>query len=262
MAIGFLLTMMVIFLMGSEKKFFESHYSIVCFFDNISGLREGATVQLAGINVGSVKKILFETDLERKKVKLVLSISERFQDRIRQDSIASIETQGLLGDKMVFISVGSPEKDILKDGAKITSRPPSDFSKLIEKGDTLLGNVNDVAKDIKDIVGEIRKGKGVIHSLVYDTKGAELLTDFQNLARNLNRVGSNLAQVTDKINRGRGTIGALVNDASLFNDMKTLLGKANRNKLIRAVIREVLKTKDERLLKKPTKQTLNKRKQS
>lgn len=252
-AIGLLLAMMVIFLLGSEKKLFETHYTLICLFDDISGLREGATVQLAGIHVGTVRQILFEEKIEKKKVKLVLKISKRFQDRIRADSRATIVTQGLLGDKMVFISVGSATADILKDGSLLSSESPSGFAEVLQKGDVLLKNVNDVALKVKDILHEVEKGKGVIHGLVYNPEGEELVKDLKMIAENLQEASRNMANVSGKINRGEGTLGALVNDASLFNDMKTLLGKANRNKLIQTIIRYTLKTKDENLLKNESK---------
>lgn len=252
-AIGLLLAMMVIFLLGSEKKLFETHYTLVCLFDDISGLREGATVQLAGIHVGTVRQILFEEKIEKKKVKLVLKISKRFQDRIRADSRATIVTQGLLGDKMVFVSVGSAEAEILKDGSILPSESPSGFAEVLQKGDVLLKNVNDVALQVKDILDEVKTGEGLIHGVIYNPHGEELVNDLKLIAENLSEASRHIAGVTRKIDSGQGTIGALVNDATLFNDLKTLLGKANRNKLIRAVIRYTLKTKDENLLENKSK---------
>ncbi len=236
-AVGLILLMVVIFMLGSEKKIFESQYKLVCHFDDISGLRVGAPVQLAGINVGTVSDISFDDKIEKKKVKLVLRLTESYQPRIRQDSAATIVTQGLLGDKMVFITVGNLDKSILKDGAELPTSSTSGFYKVLENSDTLIQRVNEVAKTLDKLLAEVKQGKGVLHALIYDPEGEQIVKNFQ-------ATSANLAQVTDKINQGSGTLGALVNDASLFNDMKTLLGKANRNKLVRAVIRYTLKTKD------------------
>lgn len=249
-AAGLVLLMMIIFLLGSEKRLFDTQYTLISHFADISGLRIGAPVQLAGINAGTVNKILFDEALEKKKVKLILRISKRFQDRIREDSVATIVTQGLLGDRMVFISVGSADKKILEDGDDLSARAPAGFTQLLDKGDELLGNVNEASKHINDILKEIRKGKGVAHGLIYDEGGKEMVKDFGKVAKGLSATSSNMASITGKIRRGEGTLGALVNDASLFNDLKTLLGKANRNKLIRAVVRETLRTKEQKGLKK------------
>lgn len=249
-AIGLLLLMTIVFMLGSEKNIFEKQYTLICRFNDISGLRVGAPVQLAGIHVGTVNQILFD-EKERKKVKLILRITKGYQERIRKDSTAAIVTQGLLGDKMVFVTVGSPEQDPLQEGDELPTRSPSGFYQILEKGDELIDNANKVAKKIDAILQEVQKGKGLIHGLVYDPEGGELVHDLAAVGENLNSASLQAAQITRKINQGEGTFGALINDASLFNDMKTLLGKANRNKLIRAVIRETLRTKEEKTLKNP-----------
>lgn len=242
-AVGLILLMVVIFMLGSEKKFFESQYDLIVRFDDISGLRLGAPVQLAGINVGTVSQILFDEKIDKKKVKLVLRLSESYQDRIREDSMATIVTQGLLGDKMIFVTVGSPDKKILKNGSTLPTSPTSGFYQVLENSDRLIRRVDEIAKTMNDLTKEIKQGKGVLHALIYDPQGEQIV-------KNLSEASAHLAEVSDKINQGEGTLGALINDPSLFNDMQTLLGKANRNKLVRAVIRHTLKTKDEAALQK------------
>ena len=246
--VGLLLLMTVIFLLGSEKRLFERQYSLVSHFEDISGLRLGAPVQLAGINVGTVENILFDDQIAKKNVKVKMKISTRFKDRIREDSVASIVTQGLLGDRMVSVTVGSPEKQVLKSGDELMAVSPTGFAEIMTKGDELVTQVNKVAKNVNALLEEVRGGKGALHELIYNPKGGEMVEDAAVVASNLKEVTHNASQVSGKINRGEGTIGALVNDASLFNDMKTLLGKANRNKLIKAVIRETLRTRDEALI--------------
>lgn len=247
--IGLALLMLVIFMLGSEKRLFETHYQLICRFTNISGLRAGAPVQLAGIKVGTVNRILFDDSLEEKKVIIELSISTRYKERIRADSEASIVTQGLLGDKMVFVSVGSPNEPVLKSGEELKSQAPTGFSQLLEKGEGLVDGFAEISAHIEDILGEVRSGKGVLHSIIYDDS-ERLIQDIQELSANINQMSAHFEQVAQKINQGDGTLGALINDATLFNDMKTLLGKANRNKLIRAVVRETLRTKEDGLLQK------------
>lgn len=247
-AVGLMLLMTVIFLLGSEKRLFERQYTLVSHFEDISGLRLGAPVQLAGINVGTVENILFDDQIARKNVKVIMKISNRFRERIKEDSVATIVTQGLLGDRMVSVTVGSPEKKSLEGGDELIAVSPTGFTELMTKGDALVDNVNKVAKNVNALLEEVRSGKGALHELIYNPKGGEMVDAAAEVASNLKGVSRNAEQISGKINRGEGTIGALVNDPSLFNDMKTLLGKANRNKLIKAVIRETLRTKDEALI--------------
>lgn len=249
-AVGLFLLMLVIFLLGSEKKLFDTQYRLICYFTDISGLRVGAPVQLAGIRVGTVNEILFDEKIEEKKVRLELQISTRYEERIREDSVASIVTQGLLGDKMVFISVGSSETKPLESGAELKSKSPTGFSQILEKSDSLVEAAEQIADNLNNILHEVRDGDGVLHGIIYEKHGEEIVTDIKLLAENFREASASIASVSHKINEGHGTIGAFINDASVFNDLKTLLGKANRNKLIKAVVRYTLKTKDENLLKK------------
>lgn len=242
-AIGLFFLLLIIFLLGNEKNLFEDQYKLNARFDDISGLRIGAPVQLAGINVGTVSDINFDRRIERKKVKLSLEIKAKYQERIREDSVATIVSQGLLGDKLVALSVGSANKKILSNGDELVVITPITFSELMGKGKELLDNANKSAATVAGLLDEIRTGKGLIHGMIYDPRGEEIVA-------NLGTVSNNMKMVSGKVASGEGTLGALVNDPTLFNDMKTLIGKANRNKLLKAVIRWTLHTKDKKLLEK------------
>jgi phospholipid/cholesterol/gamma-HCH transport system substrate-binding protein len=251
LAIGILLTMMLVFVLSSRSNYFQEQYSLVCYFQDISGLRVGAPVQLAGINVGVVEEIAFEENLAKTSVKLLLKINKDYQKRIRADSYATVATQGLLGDRLVFVTVGSEKMAMLGDGAMIEAQNPTGFTQLVENGDKLMvdakkfiKNLNTLTTNVNDVVGEIKRGKGLLHAIVFDKGGTETLQEVDEFARNINAMSRNLSAITGKVNSGKGTLGALINDPTLFNDLKTLLGKANRNKLIRAVVRYTLQTKE------------------
>jgi len=80
-------------------------------------------------------------------------------------------TQGLLGDRMIFVSVGSADEKILENGDELQTSAPAGFTQLLDKGDELLGNVNEVATSVNEILKEIREGTGVFHALVYKPEG-------------------------------------------------------------------------------------------
>lgn len=272
LAIGVLLFMAAIFMLGSKSNFFQSQYELVCYFDDISGLRLGAPVQLAGINVGFIEAISFVDrkveptvssdpfatpgDQEKKiivKVKVLMRIDSQYKDRIRKDSVASVVTQGLLGDRMVYITAGSNTAKVLNDGDEITDvRNPAGFSQLVERGDDLMiearkliRSTDALANDMDAIMKEIVHGDGLLHDLLYNPQNKKTLAVLNDILYNFDATSKNLANITGKIDDGKGTLGAFVNDESLYQDLKTLMGKANRNKLVRSVIRYTLKTKEE-----------------
>jgi phospholipid/cholesterol/gamma-HCH transport system substrate-binding protein len=245
----------------------------------------GAPVFLAGINVGKVEGIRFPKALEEKEVVVSVRIQKKFQDRIRDDSTASIVTQGLLGDKAIFLTVGSVDRDELENGEEILVKKTFSFESFGEKGGELMDNVNKLAKNVNDviqdvktkdsllhalvydpegqkviknlsgmvdsakqIITEIQKGDGVLHALIYDKTRRNVGEDIGKAVENFKGLSENLKKVSAKIEQGEGSVGGLVNDPTVYYDLMTLLGNANRNKLLRTVIRATLATNEKDLI--------------
>lgn len=248
--LGIALFMAVVFFLGSEKNLFDKQYTLLARFEGISGIRVGAPVELAGIKVGIVNKIYFDDSNPSKRVKLLLKVNQKFQDKIREDSIATIVSQGLLGDKMIFISLGSTDMESLTDGQEIDTKEGGGIAKMMEQSGELIANVTELTGNLNEIVAEIKTGKGLAHDLIYGEDAAELIDDLKGFTELLSGAMYQVERILVKVNTGQGTLGAIINDGTLFNDIKTLLGKANRNKLIRAVVRYTMQTKEEKLLKK------------
>ncbi len=287
--IGLLFSMYMIFMVGGEQQLFQRQYSITSKFKDISGLRVGAPIQLAGLKVGFVDRIKFPESLEDKDVELTLHINRKYQDRIRKDSVATINTQGLLGDKFVYISVGSPEQQALVDGDSIESRESVSLYNLAEKGGSIISDISEASKSLrkffedmyaskedvrstlrsmKNIMQTAEKGEGLLHAMVYDPKGKAVVADIASsmamlkdiigradeadkksgevsgVLKNLRTASNDLKEVAAKINRGEGTVGGLINDPSIYNDIRSLFGRANRNKVLKAVIRSTLAEND------------------
>ena len=119
--------------LGGLEIFDDGTYEVSAKFTSATGLRSGAAVEMAGVKVGRVSGI----SLDGEDAKISLRIDEKIQ--LSRDSIASIRTKGVLGDKYVSLSQGGSEK-IIPPGGKIReTEPPVDIEKLI--GDFIFGNV-------------------------------------------------------------------------------------------------------------------------
>ena len=101
----------VIYVLGARARLFEPRYTIHADFTEVGGLREGATVRLAGVQIGRVTDVHLPPQ-PGGKVRVDLTIGRQFADRIRKDSVARIETQGLLGDRIVEITVGTADSPV------------------------------------------------------------------------------------------------------------------------------------------------------
>jgi len=288
-----LLAMIVLFQVGSQHEMFQRQYILYCNFSDISGLRIGATVQLAGLNVGAVDDIRFPKELLKREITVVLRINRKYQDRIRSDSVATINTQGLLGDKYIHISVGSESEPVIPEKGTVPSKETTSIFALAEKAGAIMDDIGDAAKTISDMfktmegekegdlkasirsirksLEQIEKGKGLFHALIYEPKGEEIINNLADTLKtmkdisagvetegkektagmiaNLRHVSSDLREILESIRRGEGTMGMLVRDPGLYNDLRTLLGRANRNVLLKAVVRATLRENEGEVLK-------------
>ncbi len=327
------LTAVSLFVLGGSADLFEEQYTLNGSYQDVAGLKEGSVVELAGITVGEVSKIQVSDDLGVKEIFVEMKLYSRYQDRIRRDSEARIDTVGVLGDKKVAISMGSKLEPALEDGAWIRTRPAIDFlayqtrvseilastSSIGQKVDLMLGRDEEAAQaslatsfdHLEDILGEAKEGEGLIHALVYDKSmtrkvdrtltnleamsgslrdvaeevqtgdglaneliygddGAALAEELSQLAGALHQLTTDLknddsllhavmydpekAQLIDDmaataealrktseaLEQGDGTLGMLARDPALYEDLRALVGGAQRNKLLRAYIRQTV----------------------
>jgi phospholipid/cholesterol/gamma-HCH transport system substrate-binding protein len=180
----------VIYLLGARARYFERKYELHADFTEVSGLIEGATVRLAGVQIGRVADVELSPQVGG-KVRVTLSVSRQFSERIRGDSEAQIVTQGLLGDKLIEIAQGTPATAALKPGDVIKTRDPVEVGRIFSAGAGMVTTINRLAdqlqaslqkldqsgaiedlgatmKSARRVVEEVEKGKGWLHVLVYE----------------------------------------------------------------------------------------------
>lgn len=224
--IGLLLFAAFVLTIGGGSRFLEERYTLKTTFTSVEGLIVGAPVRLAGVTVGTVSAIRFNEDPVQKKLVVELSLDKRVQDRIREDSVASIGTIGLVGDKVLEITVGDPDKRVLPPGSLLASVDPPDYLKFLQKGDRILDHVVKVTGSLEELLSglgeertaqevvetvrtlkrtlkEVERGRGLLHSLVYEEKGRRLLDDLAEASRTLKRVAAS-------IERGEGLLHTLI----------------------------------------------------
>ncbi|HEY7649962.1 MAG TPA: MlaD family protein [Methylomirabilota bacterium] len=219
----------MIYALGARARLFEPRYTIHAEFTEVGGLTEGATVRLAGVQIGRVTGVHLPGH-PGGKVRVDLTIARRYANRIRRDSVARIETQGLLGDKIVEISVGTDQAEVVQAGEKLASRDPTDLAKVISSGADTVRNVagltealhqtlenfnkakvmDDVAAvagstrraadQLARITAEVEKGRGWAHALIYEEPVA---------LRRMNQLLTTTQALLDRVERGEGVVGVL-----------------------------------------------------
>lgn len=171
---GLLVFFAIIYLLGAQARYFERKYDLIAEFTEVGGLIEGATVRLAGVQIGRVSAVTLP-EQPGGKVRVTLTIARRYSERIRRDSEAHIATQGLLGDKIVEISLGSPAAPALEPGDTLVSTEPFEMQNMFKAGVETMQTVKELAASLKGtaarvdrIAKEVETGKGLVHALVYD----------------------------------------------------------------------------------------------
>lgn len=208
--VGILLFIGFVLSIGKRSALFEERYSLWTSFSSAEGLAVGAPVRLAGVTVGNVTRIGFGPNPRDRRLAITLTVERRVQERIRQDSVASIGTIGLVGDKVLDITVGSYDRPVLQAGTQLAAVDPPDYFRLLQKGDAILDNVtrisasldeflsggeqtgkrnlNESLRSLRTTLVEIEKGEGLIHDLVYGKEGGELLGRVDRTVQTLERL--------------------------------------------------------------------------
>src|SRR5215831_6695918 len=177
---GFVLVSLVVFLaiiylLGARARYFESKYDLVADFTEVGGLIDGATVRLAGVQIGRVTNVALPPE-PGGKVRVTLTIARRFGNRIRRNSEARIVTQGLLGDKLVEISIGSADAPPLEPGEHLIAREPFEMDRVFAEGADTLANVNRLTASLGGAVDRLDRG-GALDELGVTLKSLRRLTE-------------------------------------------------------------------------------------
>src|SRR3954471_5140847 len=148
-ALGLALAGVVIFLISKERNLFDKQVAYIGAFDNVDGLVLDAPVRLGGLQVGQVTKISFAPDLGDKRIIVTMEVASKFKDRIRKDSVARVTGRGVLGDKAVDISLGSPEAEPVPSGGELETGTSGDISSLLKATGEIIDNAVGITRDLK-----------------------------------------------------------------------------------------------------------------
>jgi phospholipid/cholesterol/gamma-HCH transport system substrate-binding protein len=200
------LAMFMIFLLGSAGGFFWQRYSVKVMFDNIAGLKSGAPVRIAGVEVGSVGEVKFLGE----RVEVTVEIGEEHQNRVTTGSRATLGTVSLLGEGAVDITPSNEGTPIPEWGYIPTGRPLPSLPDVANQATVGIEEATALLRDI-------RSGRGTV---------GQLFTD-ERLYRELNQLVGTTERVAAQIANGRGTLGKLTNDDALYREMTAAVKELN-----------------------------------
>ncbi|GAB1349987.1 MlaD family protein [Ignavibacteriales bacterium] len=260
-SIGMILFLIGIFYVGSKQSLFTSTFKVKAYFTNIEGLRKGAPVRMSGINVGAVADIFLAPDTSG-KVLVLMDLEKDVQRFIRKNTEAYVETEGLVGNKVINLQKGTADQPAVEDGGTIVGMNPLGLGAILSEITEILGSTKSMSADLAGIVSKVNSGEGTMGKLINDDRLYEntnriLLTanrgleeavsKYDTLASIVSELGKNINSVVKNADRvmftmdtlmahvdgvvkdvraGKGIVGKLVTDGSDVDvSVKTMLSE-------------------------------------
>ena len=206
-----------IFFIGESAAIFGARYELTTLMPSANGLIAGASVKLAGQDVGKVETIEFIPIENRHRsqdvLKITMSINVAVQQQIRGDSEARVRTQGLLGDKVIDLTPGSPEAPALTPGDTVPSAIAVDYEQMLASAAELVDDLSVMLRNMRSIADNLLAGHGTAGRMLMDTTlYAEMLSASRSMTEFLESVGD-----------AEGAFAQLAQDDRLYQDLRSVV---------------------------------------
>jgi phospholipid/cholesterol/gamma-HCH transport system substrate-binding protein len=209
----------LIFLMSGTGGIFTKKVLLRSYFDNANGLRVGAPVRLAGVDIGNVTRIRVVEDRSKQltPVEVTLKVNTKYRFNLRKDSLTLLSTAGVLGETYIDIDSSQAKGPEVRDGDVLPSREVPDFSDMVRSGQGTLQNMDALLKRLDRIIAFVESGQGSVGKLIYDPA----------LYNRLNSTVSEFQGLVNQVAQGEGTLGKLFTDEELYQKANATVDKLN-----------------------------------
>lgn len=235
---GILIFIMAVFIIGKQKNLFNPVFKLTASFYNVGGLKVGNNIRFSGINVGTIDNIRIIND---STVEVEMLIRQNIRKFIKSDSKAAIGSEGLIGDKLLIITQGSTDAQIVAVDQQLESVEPIEIDAIIASLKLTVAHTEVVTEELAQTMMKINSGKGTLGRLIHDTEIAQNLSstivnfentsqvldetmkdtkrDIANILETLQLTADNAKASTQEfekilvgINNPEGSIGRLIHD--------------------------------------------------
>jgi phospholipid/cholesterol/gamma-HCH transport system substrate-binding protein len=214
---GSVILMVLIFLMSGTGGWFTRKITLKSFFDNAGGLREGAPVRLAGVDIGNVTAMRIVPGKPSTPVEVTMKVSTKYAFDLRKDSVTTLATAGILGETFVDVDSSLAKGAQVADGDSLPGRDQPDVQDVVRASQGTLQNMDALLKRLDNIVGFIESGKGSIGKVIYSTE----------LYDRLNATVGEFKSLMDDIQSGKGSIGPLLTSDEAYKKAMAAIDKLN-----------------------------------
>ncbi|WP_231738061.1 MlaD family protein [Terracidiphilus gabretensis] len=216
---GAVILIFLIFLMsGSTGGLFAKKLTLRVYFENASGLKQGAPVTLEGVTIGNVTKIRVVPERNPTPVEVTMKVPGKLSTFLHTDSAATIASAGVLGDSYIDIT-----------STNATGPPPANNAELVSHNVSGLQQVMNTSQDALQQVSKVLKKTSLLMDSLNSEQGsAGRLLHNPELYNHLNQVSANLEGVTKSINQGNGTLGKLTKDTELYDKLNSTVDQLHQ----------------------------------
>ena len=214
---GFALFAVGLFLIGDRRMLFTDSGEYYSEFAQVSSLEVGAMVRVAGMNAGEVLEVQVPPAPEG-KFRVKFSIVEKLHPIVRSDSVASLQTDGLLGNKYLLVSSGSSRSGTAPRGSTLPAREPFELGDLLNQ---IRQTVNSIDMTVGEVKGDVTDATQTVAETAKHVDeiivGAQ--DDLMRITQAASRVTEDAGIIVAGVKSGHGTVGKLFNDESIYNNM-------------------------------------------
>jgi phospholipid/cholesterol/gamma-HCH transport system substrate-binding protein len=196
-----------LFMIGDRHEAFARHIEFYAEFANLSGITQGAKVQVAGMDAGQVQGVEIP-DAPPAKFRVRIRITDKLRGLVRTDSVVTIGTEGVVGNRFLAISAGTARAPVAAPGATLAGSEPTDISALLDQAKGTIGNIDTTVRNANKLV---TNADGLIATL-----GGNLNSTVTEVKTTV----SNANELIAGIKEGRGTAGMLLRDEALADQVR------------------------------------------
>lgn len=221
---GLLIFIVAIYFIGNRQNMFNKTVTVSANFNNINGLLIGNNVRYSGINVGTVKTISMIND---SVINVGMAIDQRMVKHIKKDAIATIGTDGLVGNMIVNIIPGEGNLGSIASGDVIKSYTKLGTSDMLNTLNVTNENAALLTAKLLDISNSIADGKGTLGMLISDTLMAnnlkQTINNLKYTSMEANKVMKEINTIVNSINFNESMAGVLLNDSIEAGKMRAIM---------------------------------------
>ena len=222
---GTLFLIVLLYMIGNKRNLFDKTIKIEAKFKNANGLTEGNSVRFSGINIGTVEAVNIVSD---SLIQVSMRISEEVIIHIKKNSIASIGTDGLMGNKLVNILSVAEAAETIKDGDELITYRPVETTEMLKTLNVTNENIKLITEDVKKITSKVNNSNSLWNLLsdtLMGTNVKDAIFSLKAAGMKVADVSKDLSELSSGIKNGEGILGALLVDTMLHGKVKQSLVK-------------------------------------